>query len=232
MPLYLDIGIPDGRSSGEIWLPTELDSEFWFRADTALTDEDGIYSWTDKTGNGNHATQATGSKKPDVVEDVLNGEPVAQFDGDDFLTVPSFSGGALSRPFTYWGVWRHTGGVVTQIYYDALSLATQATCYKSGTISRMTAGAGPLGISSLILNTWYYWINTFNSTASVQRRSGTENTGNTGTKIPTGTEIGIWYDEATSPLTGQIAEFGLIRGGVTGTDLTNLEGYMTGRYNL
>jgi hypothetical protein len=47
--------------------------------------------WNDISGNGRHATQATGSRQPSIVTGVINGRQVRRFDGtDDFLATPDF----------------------------------------------------------------------------------------------------------------------------------------------
>ena len=51
---------------GGAFSPTDLTAlEVWLDvSDSALTDVDGIYQITDKSGQGNHAVQSTGSEKP------------------------------------------------------------------------------------------------------------------------------------------------------------------------
>jgi hypothetical protein len=51
----------------------------------ALNDDDAVSTWTDSSGNGNDATQGTGSAKPTFKTNILNGEPVIRFDGGDRL---------------------------------------------------------------------------------------------------------------------------------------------------
>lgn len=59
----------------------------WLDAST-LDLEDGalVSSWTDKSGNGNHAAQNNNGNKPIFKTNILNGKPVVRFDGtDDFF---------------------------------------------------------------------------------------------------------------------------------------------------
>lgn len=62
----------------------------WLKGDAGvLTDVDGIYQWSDQSGNALHALQATGSKKPAWIASGLNGRNVVRFGGDDGLVVAS-----------------------------------------------------------------------------------------------------------------------------------------------
>lgn len=54
---------------------------------TGLVDGDPVASWTDLSGNGLHATQGTGSKRPTYKTGILNGRPAVQFATDDGLAV-------------------------------------------------------------------------------------------------------------------------------------------------
>src|SRR5689334_16189447 len=57
----------------------------WLAADriTGLADGAAIVTWTDLSGTGHDATQATGSKQPLYKTNILNGLPGALFDGTD-----------------------------------------------------------------------------------------------------------------------------------------------------
>ncbi len=59
----------------------------WLKADaiTGLADGDAIGTWTDSSGNGRNATQATAGAKPTYKTGIINSLPVARFDGGDAL---------------------------------------------------------------------------------------------------------------------------------------------------
>ncbi|MBL7962839.1 MAG: T9SS type A sorting domain-containing protein [Flavobacteriales bacterium] len=68
----------------------------WFAADKGVVAPTaGITQWSDQSGNGNHATQATATRQPLLESNVLNGYPAVLFDNDqtnpDYLTVPDNS---------------------------------------------------------------------------------------------------------------------------------------------
>ncbi len=72
--------------------PSDIaDLLIWYEAD-ALSEADGdsITTWTDSSGLGNSATQATGAQKP--IKKIISGNHVVRFDGvDDWLRTSSLS---------------------------------------------------------------------------------------------------------------------------------------------
>jgi len=75
--------------------------QLWLKADaiTGLVDSDPVTTWSDSSGNGNDATQATASRKPTYKTAIQNGKPVVRVDGvDDWMDVSSLSiaGGSYS----------------------------------------------------------------------------------------------------------------------------------------
>lgn len=57
--------------------------KLWLKADsiTGLSSGDFVSSWTDSSGNDNNALQATDSRRPTYITNVLNGKPVIRFNG-------------------------------------------------------------------------------------------------------------------------------------------------------
>lgn len=56
----------------------------------AAADGDPVGYWIDKSGQGNHATQASGTNKPAFRTNIKNGKPIIRFDGtNDNMTLPS-----------------------------------------------------------------------------------------------------------------------------------------------
>jgi hypothetical protein len=62
--------------------------KLWLKADQGVSVAAGkVSAWTDQSGSGTHAAQATGASQPTFVASAFNGRPALQFDGvDDFLT--------------------------------------------------------------------------------------------------------------------------------------------------
>ena len=83
------------------WAPTDLSNLLlWLDASqiTGLNDGDAVASWTDLSGNGNHATQSTAAAKPTYKTNIINGLPVVRFDGGDFLST-------FTTGITNWSMW-------------------------------------------------------------------------------------------------------------------------------
>lgn len=73
--------------------------EMWREA--PAVDTTPISSMTDWSGNGNHLTQSTAGFKPTVLNNAINGRPVALFDGsNDFLMSSSIT--AMTNTDTRW----------------------------------------------------------------------------------------------------------------------------------
>ncbi len=62
--------------------------KLWLKADAlVLNDGDAVSTWTDSSGNANHATGIT-TTRPLYKTGIINGKPAVLFDGtDDFLTM-------------------------------------------------------------------------------------------------------------------------------------------------
>src|SRR6185436_20066173 len=72
----------------------------WYDASQeSFSEGDAVGTFTDRSGNGYHLTQATGSKKPLYKLNVANGRPALSFDGsNDTSATASF--GATTQPVT------------------------------------------------------------------------------------------------------------------------------------
>lgn len=58
--------------------------DLWLKADLlGLSNNDPVASWTDLSGNANHATQASSGLRPLFKTGVVNGKAVVRFDGID-----------------------------------------------------------------------------------------------------------------------------------------------------
>lgn len=98
-------GTPSAVQSGTPSVPLSLSPVLWVEAgistvfqDSARTtpaaaDTDPVGSWSDLSGNSNHAFQTTAGKRPLLKLAIKNGRPVLRYDGtDDFLKCTSNAG--------------------------------------------------------------------------------------------------------------------------------------------
>lgn len=65
--------------------------KLWLDAGSlSLSDSDPVSSWTDLSGNTNHAVQASGGLQPTFKTGIINGRPIVRFDGsNDILVAPN-----------------------------------------------------------------------------------------------------------------------------------------------
>ena len=71
----------------------------WLRADGGVTESSNVVSaWADQSGNGNDATQGTGSFQPTFTASALNYNPSIHFDGSDDVLATSLSINASTYP--------------------------------------------------------------------------------------------------------------------------------------
>lgn len=80
---------PSSITGNVLWLDASLGTYQSSGGSAATADGDVVGEWQDQSGSGNHATQATGSKKPTLRTNVLNGLPVLRFDGSNDGLAPS-----------------------------------------------------------------------------------------------------------------------------------------------
>lgn len=58
--------------------------EAWLEANSlGLSNNDAVSTWSDISGNGNDATESTGSNQPLFITSQVNGYPIVRFDGSD-----------------------------------------------------------------------------------------------------------------------------------------------------
>ena len=83
--------------------------KLWYDASqlTGLIDGDQIATWTDKSGNGFDATQGVAANRPLYKTGILNGYPVARFDGTDTMAEAGY---AIPVGSTVFVVTTRTGG--------------------------------------------------------------------------------------------------------------------------
>lgn len=99
---------PDTLAGLKLWL--RGDGPFY--SDTARTtlitaDASSIAAWDDRSGAGNHVTQATAGKRPTLKTGIVNGQAVARFDGGDTIFSTTASGLDVAS-FTWLAVVKRT----------------------------------------------------------------------------------------------------------------------------
>ena len=83
-----------GLFSDSAWTPADIAGAVWIDANNVTLNGSTVSAAMDKKAGIITATQATAANQPTLVADVLNGEPVMQFDGADWLSF----GTTLGKP--------------------------------------------------------------------------------------------------------------------------------------
>jgi hypothetical protein len=164
---------------------------FWVDASyiTGLNDGDSVTTWSDLSGNGNDATQATAAAKPILKLNIINGRPVVRFDGtDDFLRA-TFT---LNQPFTRISVFSKLLWVLTDSIFNAVTTSAGALYMQTATprITMYSGGNGP-STTTFADNSFGIISEIFNDASSeLHINGGSAFTGNPSTNNPTALTIG------------------------------------------
>ena len=195
---------------------------------TGLVDADPVGTWSDLSGNGNDATQATAAKKPTYKTNIQNGKPVVRFDGaDDYLQTATI--GALAQPNTVCIVGAlgvgdflldgGVGGTARHVLLDSGGFVS----WSAGTVVSSTV-ATPIALSVLTA--------TFNGASSILRRNGAQiKAGNIGAQSCDGWTIGGRFNGATV-LGGDIAEVVFCSGLLSDALITQVENYYNSKWAI
>src|SRR5688500_5791938 len=91
MPRGVD-STDEARLQGRLWTPAVLRPHAWYDAQdvSTISTATGVSEWRDKSGNGRHVTQATGTAQPAYNQGRINARPAVTFDGGDALLNTSF----------------------------------------------------------------------------------------------------------------------------------------------
>lgn len=210
----------------------------WFDAPSlALADAAAVSSFTDASGNGRHATQATGSKQPTYQTAEQNGLAVVRFDGvDDNLDTTTF---ARAQPQTTFVVWKALNNAQANItVFDAVGAVNTGRLYRqpaAGTPNmRAYAGAAlqssftPFdGVFGIMATIW-------SGAASKQwANGGVGDTGNPGAPQGTGVRLGA-FGGGTAGGFGNIdiGEFFVYNSALSLVDINLLGAYLGGRWGI
>jgi len=224
------------------WTPADLSPAAWYDAADAATitaSSGAVSEWQDKSGNGNHATQATSTAQPTTGTRTLNGLNVIDFDGtDDQLldaTFASLSSLNLSifavqkhdrldvQSMTAWGLGRNTsteGLFFHSSYNTVFSLGCR---YPENTNVYYTENTNVELLSYVKAGTSSQegWVDGVSKGVN----SGTVTTFTT-ERLALGSRFSANY------LDGSIGEFIVIPGAVSEEDRQKLEGYLAHKWGL
>jgi hypothetical protein len=210
----------------------------WLKADSlGLSDGTAVSTWTDSSGTGNNATQATGVNQPIFKTNIVNGKPTVRFDGsNDSLTfssspadtsvfvVASLGVAPASQtayaPFTVFGTGTPLAGI-------------DLTCRLTGTNWGVYVGSDLSSGEDLVNGTFNIIEATTSGAGTVIYRngvqkatSGSRSNGDGSTaQIASQTGSSRWFN-------GDIAEILIYDSVLSQIDRTNVEKYLSAKYAI
>lgn len=215
--------------------PLDLNPVLYLRADTGVTESGGAVSqWDDLSGNGNNATQTTGSVQPTLQTTGINGLPSLNFDGTDRMTTPTF-GNTITEC---------TIAVVTKIssldniaptFFAQLSGVRNKRYFAQSTTSFLTDG-GTTNVSLLFdhLNQTAISIITLespnNGTIIINKVNTASSTVVNVTSSNLGFVIGDWSSGGGRGITGLLSEFIVFDYVLNNNEIGQLESYLNNKY--
>jgi hypothetical protein len=227
----------------------QQDLKLWLKADQGVTHAAGqVSQWSDQSGVGNHAVQATAGKYPLLVTNAVNGLPAIQFDGvDDFLAfnldINTLSGMSVflvsaSTSSAQDGSWH--GATHSPIFWNETSdwSTTHVSPYQRVVKFRFGTGQG----NNLPAYTRPASIGSNFSVTAVVKNGATENLYVDGAAVMTATgklspirntrtagSLGRGYNDNTY-FAGRIAEVLVFTRALTEAERTTVQQYLSQRY--
>jgi hypothetical protein len=230
---------------GGKWTPRRLGSAIaaWYDAsdpstlfqDSALTtaavaDADPVGGWKDKSGLGNHAIQATTTKRFSLKLAIKNGRPVVRGDGvDDFLQKLTIS---IATPVTVVLVCRELAGAFSKYLFDGGASNQSPVTIPDAT--HISMGGTPVITSAACTPTnWQLLTCQFNSASSaIAINGGADTTGNALTNALTGITLG-GSGSGAAVVNGDYAEV-IVCGGrlLAASELARLKSYLNAKWAI
>lgn len=212
----------------------------WVDDSTLATDISGgvVTTWTDKSGNGNSPTQATGSKKPaGFATGGPNNRGYIQTDGvDDFLR-KTFT---LTQPAFVFLVAQKVGATQDNPRFldgataNTMDLYMQGTAPGSNVQVYLTAAAGNTLISPVgTLTNWNRIEGQWNGASSkVKIGDGAYTTGSISNSSPGGIILGCWGDQASAPVQARYSMVIVANAIPSAGAIASIQAYASNRYGV
>jgi len=228
---FLFVAISASAQTGPAGVGTNVNNILWFSADSlSLNDNDAVSTWRDLSGNGNDATQGVGGEQPSFQTNEINGRPVVEFDGSDFLEMGSH---VTTSAMSFYTVFSSTTGGPKTIF------TSEKHIFRGRNINAFTYYGTT---STSIAKNWITpSIFTIHSDASGTGNFSLTCDGNysnhtrTSFNSLTRTLIGAWPTGATSEnafFSGQISEIIAFNNELDSASRNILINYLATKYNL
>lgn len=202
--------------------------QLWLRADAiaGLNDGDVVDEWTDSSGNGNNATQ-TGGNRPVYKTDIINGKAVVRFNGStNYLDITSMN----MQPATVFAVVKYDLPAVNAPFLgndtnNSFFGYYNNTIYYYSTIANMNVANTTPATFQIITG----HAQPFVSNSSIRIDGSPVVSGNYNWGASTFVYISRRDAERFK---GDIAEILFYNTNLSSTDIIQVEGYLSSKYNI
>lgn len=233
---------------GGAFVPTDITGlDLWLNEDGySGADTDPVSTWTDQSGSGNNASQATGANQPSIAAAALNGLDVLDWDvGIDYMTIPKTSWGANVTLFAV--VKKSSGSSVNGAIFDCatnisfgsskgLRFDRFSSSFRLG-VAGVSSGNGSFASLSDTDTDWEILIATYDGATMAlfkEGATGPTSTAESGAIDYTGvveTLIGA-HIGPDNEFGGQISTVGCYNSALSTGDRQKVEGYLAHHYGL
>lgn len=213
-------------STASAWTPSDITTALWLDASDAstITEDVGVETWADKSGNSRDVTQTTDADQPNYNSTTK----AVEFDGVSEYMSGSF-GATLSQPTTIIVLFKRNAAVIDAYIYDGIASPSRNALFGA---PQWDAYAGVELLGGTINTNLNIIATTYNNTSSEIVLNGTSiATGNTGTHSLTGIALGVRYSLDTAYLNGIINEIIIVNSAVDTATRQKIEGYLAWKWD-
>jgi hypothetical protein len=220
---------------GVDFVPTDItELKLWLDASdlTTITESSGnVSQWDDKSGEGNHLSQATSTNQPGTGNNTKNGLNVLDHDGTEYLARATFVNGALTQPNTIFCVCKVPLSNANYVL-DGGGVSTRHAIFTSSGNYGIYAGAVLNSSATETGGNWVLLTLLADTTTSELWENQTSlATGDIGTQNLNGLVVYGRYT-GTGLSTGDVAEVIIYNKELTSGEISDVETYLSDKWDV
>ena len=203
-------------------------------------DNEQISSWTDKSSNGYVYSQGDSSRRPWHRTNIINGQPVVRFDGNDYMSNPADNPFPLGNgEYCVFAVFAPASDIVSNLFFAGSGATDQAFFLRHQPTLALTDGWWNSNATSpnnsLSIGTFSLVRTQYNAVTGRKLYINSQLVA-TNTSVTKNTATGTTY--IGSQLAGQnafhgdLAELIICSRDLTPTEITTIESYLKNKYGL
>jgi hypothetical protein len=210
----------------KLWLDADDSSTFTFSSSNLVS------QWNDKSGQGNHISQATTAYQPLRVLNALSGRATVQADGsNDTISRSTFTGGSIPQAVTTFIVLKMPdSGVDTTANRYVYSSTSHLFIARYTTNQNLMYAGAEYKVGSIDSSNYLLYTLEYNGTSSIFRRAKTTiGTGDASTSGMNGIEL---FASGGQNSNAKIAEILIYDTTLSTSDRDDIEQYLTAKWGL